>query len=151
MQGTHVRSGSTPARGLDRMRILLADDHPQLLERVTALLRSSFDVIGTAHNGEELIAEAKRLDPDVIVSDIVMPVMSGIDAAHQLHEAGSQAKFVFLTIHSEDEFVQACLAEGGMGYVLKSRLGTDLIPAINAACSGQRYISRSANHNIMQA
>lgn len=127
------------------MRILLADDHPQVLERVAAFLRSSFDVVGTAHNGDELIAEAKRLDPDVIVSDIVMPGTNGIEAARALHGAGSRAKFVFLTVHSEDEFVRACMAEGGMGYVIKSRMGTDLIPAINAAFSGRHYVSRLAS------
>ncbi len=127
------------------MRILLAEDHPQVLERVAALLQSSFDVVGTAHNGEELIAEAKRLDPDIIVSDIVMPGTNGIEAARTLHEAGSRAKFVFLTVHSEDEFIRACMAEGGMGYVVKSRMGTDLIPAINAAFSGQHYVSRLAS------
>ena len=127
------------------MRILLADDHSQVLERVAALLRSSFDVVGTAHNGEELIAAAKRLDPDIIVSDIVMPGTNGIEAARTLHEAGSRARFVFLTVHSEDEFVRACMAEGGMGYVVKSRMGTDLIPAINAAFSGQHYVSRLAS------
>jgi DNA-binding NarL/FixJ family response regulator len=127
------------------MRILLADDHPQVLERDAAFLRSSFDVVGTAHNGDELIAEAKRLDPDVIVSDIVMPGTNGIEAARTLHETGSRAKFVFLTVHSEDEFVRACMAEGGMGYVIKSRMGTDLIPAINAAFSGRHYVSRLAS------
>lgn len=127
------------------MRILLADDHPQVLESVAAFLRASFDVVGTAHNGDELIAEAKLLDPDVIVSDIVMPGTNGIEAARTLHEAGSRAKFVFLTVHSEDEFVRACMAEGGMGYVIKSRMGTDLIPAINAAFSGRHYVSRLAS------
>jgi len=127
------------------MRILLADDHPQLLERLTTLLRASFDVVGTAHNGEELVAEAMRLDPDVIVADISMPVLTGIEAAHQLHEAGCTAKFVFLTVHSEDEFVQACLAEGALGYVVKRHMWTDLIPAIKAALSGQSYISRLAS------
>ena len=124
------------------MRIVLADDHPLLLERVVALLRSSFDVVGTAHNGQELVAKAMRLDPDVIVADISMPVMTGIEAAHQLHEAGSRARFVFLTVHSEDEFVQAGMAEGALGYVVKSRMRTDLIPAINAACNGHNYISQ---------
>jgi DNA-binding NarL/FixJ family response regulator len=127
------------------MRILLADDHPQLLERVTALLRSSFNVVGTAHNGAELVAEAMRLDPDVIVADISMPVLTGIEAAHELHEAGSRARFVFLTVHSEDEFLRACMAEGALGYVVKSRMRTDLIPAIQAALSGQSYVSQFAS------
>ncbi len=126
------------------IRILLADDHPRVLERVSALLRSSFNVVGAAGNGQELITEAMRTDPDVIVADISMPIMTGIEAAHQLHAAGSRARFVFLTVHSEDEFVQACLAEGVLGYVVKSRMGTDLIPAINAVLSNQPYISHSA-------
>jgi len=130
---------------LTRMRVLLADDHPLLLERVAALLRSSFDVVGTACNGEELISEAMRLHPDVIVADITMPVFTGIEAAHQLREAGSEAKFVFLTVHPEDEFVQACQAEGALGYVVKSHMRTELVPAINAALSGQSYVSQSVS------
>jgi DNA-binding NarL/FixJ family response regulator len=86
-----------------------------------------------------------RLDPDVIVADIIMPVVTGIKAACELHEAGCRVKFVFLTVHSEDEFVGACVAEGALEYVVKSRLGTDLIPAIKAALSGQSHISRSVS------
>ncbi len=124
------------------MRVLLADDHPQFLERVASLLRSSFEVVGTASNGKELLAQAARLDPDVVVTDISMPVMTGIEAVHQLHEAGSRAKFVFLTVHSEDEFVRASMSEGTVGYVVKCRMVTDLIPAIEATLAGQSYISR---------
>ncbi len=125
------------------MRVLLADDHPQLIQRVATLLRPTFDVVGIASNGQELISAAMQLHPDVIVADITMPVMTGIEAAHQLREAGSSAKFVFLTVHSDIDFIQACQAEGALGYVVKSRMGTDLIPAINAALSGQSYISPS--------
>jgi DNA-binding NarL/FixJ family response regulator len=125
------------------MRVLLADDHPQLLDRVVAFLGPFFDVVGIAHNGEELVSAAMQLNPDVIVADITMPVLTGIEAAHQLREAGSGAKFVFLTIHSDIDFVQACQAEGALGYVVKSRMGSDLIPAITAALSGQSYISPS--------
>src|SRR5580704_13366477 len=100
-------------------RILLADDHQLVLERVTALLAPIFHIAGVAHNGRELIAEAIRLDPDIIVADISMPEIDGIEAARQLRAAGSRAKLVFLTIHSEEEFVNACVAEGALGYVLK--------------------------------
>ena len=111
------------------------------LERVTALLQSAFDVVGAARNGREMISEATRLNPDVIVADISMPALSGIEAAHQLRESGSTAKLVFLTIHAEQEFVDACLEEGALGYVVKSHMKTDLIPAINAALSGQCFVS----------
>ena len=70
------------------------------LERVTALLQSTFDVVGAAHNGREMIYEATRLNPDMIVADISMPALSGIEAAHQLRESGSEAPIVFLTIHA---------------------------------------------------
>jgi DNA-binding NarL/FixJ family response regulator len=126
---------------LNRARVLLADDHLVVLDRVGALLSSSFDVVGVVSNGQELISAGLRLDPDVIVADITMPGLSGIEAAHQLREAGSGAKFVFLTIHIEHEFIDACMAEGALGYVVKSHVKTDLIPAIKAALSGRTFIS----------
>jgi DNA-binding NarL/FixJ family response regulator len=132
---------------VNRPRILLADDHRLLVERVAALLRPLFAVVGTAGTGEELVSAARRLEPDVIVSDIVMPVLTGIEAAHELRGAGLAAKFVFLSIHGESEFVDACLAEGAVGYVLKSRLKTDLIPAIRAALAGGTFISPVVSHS----
>lgn len=128
---------------MHRPRILLADDHSVVIARVLALLKSGFEVVGTATNGRDLLAEAERLQPDVIVLDISMPILTGIEAAHELHEAGSAVKLVFLTVHEEGAFVRACLAEGGLGYVKKSRLATDLIPAINEALSGRCFISPS--------
>ena len=97
---------------MTRPRILLADDHRIMLERVRALLQATFDVVGAVSNGREMVSEALRLNPDVIVADISMPQLSGIEAAHELRERGSRAKLVFLTIHPDDEFVTACLAEG---------------------------------------
>lgn len=122
-------------------RVLLAEDHQLVLAQVTALLRPSFDVVGTASNGQQMVSEALRLEPDVIVADVTMPIMTGIAAAHQLRESGSNARIVFLTVHSEIEFMNACIAEGALGYVLKSRMRADLIPAISAALAGQIFIS----------
>lgn len=126
---------------MNRPRILLADDHPAVLERVRKLLQSLFDVVGAACTGREMISEAMRLTPDVIVADISMPDLSGIEAAQELRRKGSAAKLVFLTIHSSDEFVEACRAEGALGYVVKAHMKTELIPAINAALSGDSFIS----------
>lgn len=126
-----------------RPRILLADDHNLVIERVLSVLKRDFEVVGTASNGRELVHEAEQLRPDVIVTDISMPVLTGIEAAHQLRQAGSTVKLVFLTVHEEPAFVQACFDEGGLGYVKKSSLGTDLIPAIKEALSGHRFISSS--------
>lgn len=121
-------------------RILIADDQGRLRDHVISLL-TEFQVVGTTTNGKDLIAEALRLHPDVIVSDITMPMLTGIDAAHELRRVGLTVKFVFLTVHREQEFVHACFAEGALGYVTKSRLRTDLIPAIKEALSGRCFIS----------
>ena len=128
---------------LNRARVLLADDHSVVLDRVSALLGAIFEVVGAVSDGQELIFAGKRLDPDVIVADITMPVLGGIEAAQELRDAGSRVKFVFLTIHSESEFVDACVAQGALGYVVKSHMKTDLIPAIKAALLGRIFISPS--------
>jgi DNA-binding NarL/FixJ family response regulator len=127
---------------LVRPRVLLADDHLALLRATTALLKPYFDIVGTAADGAALVSEALRLRPDVIVADITMPILSGIDAAHRLRELALSAKVVFLTVHSEEQFVEACLAEGALGYVLKSHMKAELVPAIQSALLGKSYISQ---------
>ena len=122
-------------------RILLADDHPPLLEAASILLKPHFDLVGIVTDGVTLVSEALRLRPDVIVTDITMPVVTGINAVIQLRKSWPSAKIVFLTVHSEEEFLEACMAEGASGYVLKSRMKSHLITAINAALEGQTYIS----------
>ena len=122
-------------------RVLLADDHDPIIERVRSLLQSGFDVIGSVNNGRDLVSEAARLQPDLIVLDISMPGLTGIEAAQELREAKSTAKLIFLTVHERVEFVRACLAEGALGYVVKSRLAVDLLPAIREALAGRRFIS----------
>ena len=126
---------------MSRARVLLADDHSVMLDRVGGLLSSSFEVVGAVTNGQEMISAGIRLNPDVIVADITMPGLTGIEAAQQLREAGSGARFVFLTIHIEHEFVDACVSQGALGYVVKSHMKTDLIPAIKAALTGRTFIS----------
>ena len=124
-----------------RPRVFLADDHPDFLEAESALLRPHFELVGTASDGAALIAEVRRLNPDVVVVDVTMPIMNGIDAVHKLVESGSPAKFVFLTINTGEEFVHACLKGGARGYVWKARMKGHLIPAIYAVLDGRPYIS----------
>jgi DNA-binding NarL/FixJ family response regulator len=123
-----------------RPRIFLADDHPAVLKATTALLKPQFDIVGNATDGATLVSEVLRLCPDVVVVDITMPILNGIDAAHQLREAAPSAKIVFLTVHSELQFMEACMAEGALGYVLKSHMKAHLIPAIQAALVGRSYV-----------
>jgi len=131
----------------NRRRVLLADDHPLVLQRVKAFLQPTFDVVGVAHDGLEMIEQTKRLNPDVIVADISMPGVDGIAAAHRLQEMGAKITIVFLTIHESPEFVEACLAEGALGYVVKAHMKRDLIPAIEAALSGQSFVSSTRQAN----
>jgi DNA-binding NarL/FixJ family response regulator len=125
---------------LNRPRVLVADNHPALLRATSAFLSTQFDVVGTAADGESLVSKTLSLRPDVIVADITLPVLSGIEAAHRLRGSAPSAKIVFLTIYSERQFVDACMAEGALGYVLKSHMRAHLIPAISAALAGQSYI-----------
>jgi DNA-binding NarL/FixJ family response regulator len=138
-------SGEVPSL---RARILLADDHQLVLERVTRLLQSAFDVVGAAHDGQEMVEQAMRLMPDVIVTDISMPGLSGLEAVHQLHALGRSVPIIFLSVHNSPEFVEACLAEGALGFVTKSQMRRDLIPAINAALSGRSYISAEGRPKV---
>jgi DNA-binding NarL/FixJ family response regulator len=126
-----------------RPRVFLADDHADFLKAEIALLQPYFELVGTASDGASLVSEVQRLNPDVVVVDITMPVMTGIDAVHELVQSGSTAKFVFLTIHSGEEFVEVCLAEGALGYVLKSQMRAHLIPAIRAVLDGLPYMPPS--------
>ena len=127
---------------LIRPRVLLADDHVALFEAELALLSAHFDVVGTAADGAALVEEARSLCPDVIVTDISMPILSGIEAVRKIRESGSRAQFVFLTVHREKEFVEACMEAGALGYVQKYRMNQDLMPAILAALAGQSYVSK---------
>ena len=125
----------------DGLRILVADDHESVLKRVISVVQPHFHIIGTANNGQKLVEEALRLKPDVIISDIMMPGLNGLEAARHLRESGSTAKLIFISVYEREEFVRACLAEGGLGFVTKSRLGTDLVQAINEVMNGRRFIS----------
>jgi DNA-binding NarL/FixJ family response regulator len=126
---------------LGKVRILLADDHRPFLNMVASLLEPTCEVVGSVSNGQSLVDAAKSLKPDLIVSDISMPILSGIDASKQLRESGDAAKIIFLTVHSDADFVQTCLAAGAAGYVLKSRIMSDLLHAVQEALAGRIFIS----------
>jgi DNA-binding NarL/FixJ family response regulator len=108
---------------------------------VAALLEDEFDVVGAVANGKEMLMEAHRLKPDVVVLDISMPLLDGIEAAIQLSATDSKAKVVFLSVQDDPLFVRRGLAAGALGYVVKSRLSTDLITAIHEALAGHQFIS----------
>jgi DNA-binding NarL/FixJ family response regulator len=120
----------------------LADDHPHLPDVERCFLEPEFEIVGRVRNGEALFDEALRLQPDVIVTDISMPLLNGIDAAERLRESGCKSRIVFLTIHTDVDFVRRCLAAGALGYVEKSRIASELVPAIRQALAGNIFVSR---------
>lgn len=122
-------------------RILLADDRWEIVEIVLILLAEEFNVVGVAENGVETVELATRLRPDAIVLDISMPLVNGIDVTWRLKTLRSSAKIVVLTVDADPDFLEAALAAGALGYVMKPSLSTDLIPAIRAALNGVTYIS----------
>jgi DNA-binding NarL/FixJ family response regulator len=125
-------------------RVIVADDHQSLLDRVVSILDGEFSVVGTANDGPALVAAEAELAPDVLVIDISMPGMSGLEAASCIRRRGSRAAVVCLTAHQEPEIVEAAWRAGALGYVAKAALARDLVPAVRAALEGRRFVSESA-------
>ena len=123
-------------------RVLLVDDSEPMLARVAAVLSPMCTVVATVTDGNSAIAAADALHPDVIVLDISMPGMTGFDLARRLRQSGSTAALVFLTVHGDDEIVVAARALGGVGYVVKPKLASDLPRAIREARAGRSFVSR---------
>jgi DNA-binding NarL/FixJ family response regulator len=124
-----------------RPRVLLADDHCVVAEGLRGLLNPHFDVVGIVADGRELLTAAEKLDPDVIVLDISMPSLNGIDAARQMRAANFRAKMVFLTMHREVTYAARALEAGASGFVLKHAAASELVTAIQEALKGGKYIS----------
>ena len=124
-----------------RLTVLLADDHEEFLRVVAQHLEPHFHVIQTAGNGQAMLDEAARLEPDVVVLDISMHGLNGIEAAKRLRARGSRAKIVFLTVHADQDYVRAALGAGAAGYVLKSELASDLLPCQRQAEVASPFVS----------
>jgi DNA-binding NarL/FixJ family response regulator len=125
----------------ERPRVIVADDHRVMLQSLVRLLTAECDIVGAANDGPGVVATALEKTPDVVVLDISMPGMSGIAAAAQLERRGSTARFVFVTMHHDREFVRESMEFGAAGFVVKDRLATDLMPAIRAVLGGEAFVS----------
>ena len=129
------------------VRILVVEDHELARKTICDLLRNEkgFEVICEAVNGREGARAAEKIQPDVVVLDVTMPVLGGIDAAVRIRRMAPKARIVFLSQHNSEKLAQAALATGAHGYVVKSAAGTDLIPAIRAAVAGRKFVSKLAS------
>ena len=112
-----------------------------MLNRVAAVLTPACDVVGAVKDGPSAIRAVAVLHPEVVILDISMPGMTGLEVASHLRASGSKAAVVFLTVHDDEEFLHAAKAAGGLGYVIKRRLGTDLLPAVQEAQAGRSFVS----------
>ena len=135
---------------MNRTRIILGDDHSLVLEGIRRLLESNYDVVGSAENGRQLVSEALRLKPEMIVLDITMPILNGIDAAKEIRKALPDTRFVFVSMHANGVYVRKAMEAGASGYVLKSGASDELIEAMEVARKGGTFFSPGLGHDVIE-
>lgn len=136
---------------MNKARVLLADDHRVVAEGLRSLLEPEFELVGIVENGRELLTQAKALCPDVIVADITMPSLNGIEAVEQLKKAGSNAKIVFLTMHHDVMYANRAFEAGASGFVLKHSAPDELLTAIREALKGRTYVTPMIAGELMES
>src|SRR5438552_7818508 len=126
---------------MKKTRLLIADDHTLVLEGLKRILEADFDLVGMAENGRELVRLAEELKPDVILVDISMPLLNGIDATRQLLKHSPQAKVIFVTMHADADYVAEAFRAGASGYLLKRAAASELVNAIHEVLKGRCYVT----------
>ena len=132
-------------------RVLLADDHLMVAEALKSLLTPEFDLVGVVEDGRALIEATEKLQPDVIVADVTMPHLNGIDALVRLRQQGDQTPVVFLTMHRDVSFARRALDAGASGFVLKHSASAELVTAIRAALQGKTYLTPQLAGEVLEA
>lgn len=135
---------------MSRPRVLLADDHRVVAEGLSRLLAEDFELVGMVEDGRALVAAAKKLQPDVIVADISMPQLNGIDAMAHLMKDNARVKVVFLTMHQDPAYARRALDAGAAGFVVKHSAPAELVMAIHAALKGQTFITPALASEVMR-
>lgn len=131
-------------------RILLADDHRIVIDGLRQLLEPDFDMVGNVQDGRTLVKESRKLKPDVIVADISMPLLNGIEAVRQVKESLPQTKVVFLTMHPDVVYAARAFEAGASGYVLKHSASDELVTAIKSVLRGQTYVTPMIAGELME-
>lgn len=126
---------------MTRPRIVMADDHRMVAEGLRSLLEPAYELIEIVEDGRALVEAALRLQPDVIVADITMPLLNGLDAVEQIRRLGCQAKVIFLTMHKDPLYAARAMRAGASGFVLKHSASTELLSAIREALAGRTYVT----------
>jgi DNA-binding NarL/FixJ family response regulator len=136
---------------MSRPRVLLADDHQILAEGLRGLLEPEFEVAGVVTDGRELVAAARKLRPDVIVTDVTMPSLNGIEAVVQLRGLGVKAKVIFLTMHRDVAYARRAMEAGAAGFLLKHSASAELVTAVRDALRGQTYVTPLIAGELLQS
>jgi DNA-binding NarL/FixJ family response regulator len=136
---------------MKRPRVLLADDHPILTEGIERILEPRFELIGAVQDGRALVREAEWLDPDIVLVDISMPLLNGIDAARQLKKIEPRCKIVFLSMHADPDYVSEAFAAGASGYLLKSSFSSELVFALEEVLKGRYYVAPAVAKDVVEA
>ena len=136
---------------MSKPRVLLADDHRILAEGLRGLLEPEFEVVGVVADGRELVAAARELRPDVVVADITMPSLNGIEAAVQLRHLGIEARVVFLTMHRDVAYARRAMEAGAAGFVLKHSAASEIVTAVREALRGQTYVTPMIAGELLQS
>ena len=136
---------------MQRATVLLADDHAIVAEGLASLLQGEFALVGTVANGSELLEAARRLRPDLIVTDLAMPGLNGLDALRQLKAEGIAARVVVLTMHANAHVAAEVLRAGASGFVVKHAAGQELIAALHAVLGGRRYVNPDLAEDVLAA
>jgi len=129
-----------------RPRLVLADDHAGTRTLLRTLLTADFDIVADVADGVALVRLAGQLAPDVVVTDIAMPGLDGIEAICLIHERQPDIRIVLVSVHSDPTLIERGFAAGANGYVLKRMAGDDLVPAVHAVLDGERFVSRVICH-----
>ncbi|MGA2229164.1 MAG: response regulator transcription factor [Syntrophobacteraceae bacterium] len=132
--------------------ILLADDHTIVRQGLAKVLEAEpgFSVVGEARDGREAISQVEQFKPDIVIMDITMPMLNGIEATRQIKKANRNTKIIILSMHSHNRFISELFSLGASGYLLKDSSGTDIVNAINAAVRGDTFLSPSISRQVIE-
>lgn len=135
---------------MSRPHVMLADDHRLVSEGLKRVLADEFELVGVVEDGRALVAAAKKLQPDVVVADISMPHLNGIEAMIQVRKGNPRIKFVLLTMHQDPAYARRALEAGALGYVLKHSAPAELVMAVQAALKGQTFITPALAGDVLR-
>lgn len=136
---------------MNKLRILIADDHPIFAEGLRSLLEPEFQIVGLVADGRALVEAGREHRPDVIVTDVTMPLLNGIEAASRLRDQGTTARIVFLTMHKDVGYARRAMAAGAAGYVLKHSASAELVVAVREAVQGRTYVTPLIAGELLQS